>query len=318
MYFFRSVSRRRATIALTKNCRTSRSLTMAAIGTKFKPYAHQIEAFERLSGDKPSSTIVATGTGSGKTECFLLPILDYCCTVQTKGVKAILIYPMNALASDQASRLAKAIKRIKDAAGIEIRAGLYTGDNPTDDREMSDEGLITSRDALRKNPPDILLTNYKMLDYLTMRSDDQALWDKPKEGALKFIVVDELHTFDGAQGTDLSCLIRRLRERTGKTGAEDLACVGTSATIGGKEGLKALCDFASLVFATPIDEDAVVLEERLSPDEFIQSELSGLQDKSPVGSFPTRSPGSCTERLRSDFPESDDSCVVLWRNEFGP
>ena len=267
-----------------------RSLTMAAIGTKFKPYAHQIEAFERLSGDKPSSTIVATGTGSGKTECFLLPILDYCCTVQTKGVKAILIYPMNALASDQASRLAKAIKRIKDAVGIEIRAGLYTGDNPTDDRDMSDEGLITSRDALRKNPPDILLTNYKMLDYLTMRSDDQALWDKPKEGALKFIVVDELHTFDGAQGTDLSCLIRRLRERTGKTGAEDLACVGTSATIGGKEGLKALCDFASLVFAAPIDEDAVVLEERLSPDEFIQSELSGLQDKSPVGSFPTRIP----------------------------
>lgn len=241
----------------------------------FKPYAHQEKAFQRLTGPLPASTIIATGTGSGKTECFLYPILDYCLTEQKKGVKAVIIYPMNALASDQASRLAALLQRINSqitkipGCSRRLRAGIYTGDGTSDRRVMTKDELITSRDEMRKNPPDILLTNYKMLDYLVMRPADNGLWDNGAPDVLKYLVVDELHTFDGAQGTDLSCLIRRLKERTGRTGESELACVGTSATIGGKSGLHDLIDFASDIFATPFDRNSVITEERLSPEEFL-------------------------------------------------
>lgn len=194
----------------------------------FKPYAHQEKAFQRLTGPLPASTIIATGTGSGKTECFLYPILDYCLTEQKKGVKAVIIYPMNALASDQASRLAALLQRINSqitkipGCSRRLRAGIYTGDGTSDRRVMTKDELITSRDEMRKNPPDILLTNYKMLDYLVMRPADNGLWDNGAPDVLKYLVVDELHTFDGAQGTDLSCLIRRLKERTGRTGESEL------------------------------------------------------------------------------------------------
>lgn len=241
----------------------------------FKPYAHQEKAFRRLTGPNPPSTIIATGTGSGKTECFLFPILDYCLSEQRQGIKAVLVYPMNALASDQASRLASLLHRInaqiKNIPGCTRRltAGIYTGDDQSDRRAMTKDDLITSRDEMRKNPPDILITNYKMLDYLVMRPSDKGLWDNGETGVLKYLVVDELHTFDGAQGTDLACLIRRLKERIGQTGSDSLACVGTSATIGGKNEIRSLCAFASDVFATNFERDSVITEERLSPDEFL-------------------------------------------------
>jgi len=95
----------------------------------FKPHAHQSRAFARLSGIEPSSTLVATGTGSGKTECFLYPVLEHCRQMRAagrRGIKAILIYPMNALATDQANRVAKEIVTRKALSGI--TAGLYVGD----------------------------------------------------------------------------------------------------------------------------------------------------------------------------------------------
>lgn len=94
----------------------------------FVPHAHQARAFARLLGNQPQSTLVATGTGSGKTECFLYPILEHCRQQQAvgaKGIKAIILYPMNALATDQASRLAREILGKKALNGI--RAGLYVG-----------------------------------------------------------------------------------------------------------------------------------------------------------------------------------------------
>ena len=140
-------------------------------------------AFERLKAPEPKSTIVATGTGSGKTECFLYPILDYIlhCNEEhdekkRKGIKAIIIYPMNALASDQAKRLTKLcfeINRNAKASGLKgmlPTVGLYTGAPGVESRRMSDDGgnyvCITDRKVLRQNPPDILLTNSKMRDYL--------------------------------------------------------------------------------------------------------------------------------------------------------
>ena len=201
---------------------------------KFPPYAHQAKAFKRLSGPDKQSTLVATGTGSGKTEAFLWPILDHVRQVKgTRGIKAILTYPMNALASDQAERIAKAVHGIDALEGV--RAGLYVGDTPEEAAfTMGEDHVITNRESMRLDPPDILMTNYKMLDYLLTRPIDRRLWEQNEPDTLQFLVVDELHTFDGAQGTDLACLIRRLKYRLG-TPAGSLCCIGTSATLGGPD-----------------------------------------------------------------------------------
>lgn len=236
----------------------------------WRPFLHQEQAFRRLGGDAPRSTLVATGTGSGKTESFLVPILDYCRRHQNRrGIKAILVYPMNALANDQAGRIASMVARTPSLQG-RVRAGLYVGQRDEETRRvMSPEGIITDRDTLRLDPPDILLTNYKMLDYLLVRPEDYALWEQNDPETLRFMVVDELHTFDGAQGTDLACLIRRLRARLG-TPKGYLCCVGTSATLGGSQASEALVEYAGKIFGEPFDQDAVIGESRQSEAEFLE------------------------------------------------
>lgn len=238
------------------------------VDLKFPPYAHQEKAFERINSNMPKSTLVATGTGSGKTECFLYPILEYCYKHRGEsGIKAILIYPMNALATDQARRLARIINENELLRG-NVSAGMFVGDieeHPS--TRMSKDRIITDRNILKEKPPSILLTNYKMLDYLLVRPDDAKLWKDNNFHSLKFIVVDELHTFDGAQGTDLAVLLRRLKSRL-FTPDNYLCCVGTSATMGSKEHGEALRKYASDIFGENFDEKSIVTEDRLSPLEF--------------------------------------------------
>lgn len=239
----------------------------------FPPYRHQQRAFTRLCGENKRSTLVATGTGSGKTECFLLPILEHCLAVrqdpaqvEKRGIKALLIYPMNALATDQARRFAKEVHKLD----TRLTVGLFTGEQPSAPAKvMGPESVITCKDTLRASPPDILLTNYKMLDFLLLRPRDQELWRFNSPGTLQYLVVDELHTFDGAQGTDLACLIRRLRDRL-KAGPE-LACVGTSATIGGPESGSNLRSYAEQIFASHFDDDSLIREDRLSSREYLEA-----------------------------------------------
>ena len=240
------------------------------IPLKFAPYIHQAKAFERLTAQKPLSTLVATGTGSGKTESYLWPILDYCRQHSEKpGIKAILIYPMNALATDQARRVASAITNNTALKGV--RAGIYADAEP---RHASDvvtrDSLITRRETMRQNPPDILLTNYKMLDYLLLRGDDLPLWTKNAPDTLQFLIVDEMHTFDGAQGSDLALLIRRLKHRL-QMPKDHLVCVGSSATLGsGDEAVKDLVKYAETIFGEPFIGDAVVRETRITANEALQ------------------------------------------------
>lgn len=239
-----------------------------AIHPAYLPYVHQQTAFDRLTGNDGRSTLIATGTGSGKTECFLYPVLEYCYRHRGEpGIKALIIYPMNALATDQAKRIAELIYNSPELKN-NVSAGMYVGGHMKNaSRMMTKDTIITDRETMRNQPPDILLTNYKMLDYLLVRPDDASLWKDNNPDTLKYIIVDEFHTFDGAQGTDLACLLRRLKSRLW-TPAGYLCCIGTSATMGSKDSSESILEYAEEVFGEPFEKDAVVTEDRLTPGEF--------------------------------------------------
>ena len=239
-----------------------------ALHPAYPPYVHQNRAYDRLCGTDPVSTLVATGTGSGKTECFLCPILEYCYDhIGEPGIKALIIYPMNSLASDQALRIARLIHGSDELRG-NINVGMFVG-GYGGSKVMTRDSVITDHETILNNPPDILLTNYKMLDYLLVRPEDARLWTgSDTTESLRFIVVDELHTFDGAQGTDLACLIRRLKSRL-NIPQGDLCCIGTSATMGGEGTEQALLDYAENIFGETFEKDAIVTEDRLSGHEFL-------------------------------------------------
>jgi DEAD/DEAH box helicase domain-containing protein len=257
----------------------------------FHPFNHQRQAWERLSskGRQPQSTIITTGTGSGKTECFLFPLLDHCLRAVARGergVKAITLYPMNALAADQAGRFAAEVfarPELHYGTGngrkARVRIGLYAGRSGPDEngapsagtvKEMRVDGEarfhITDHEAMQENPPDILLTNYKMLDYLLLRPKDQRIWRFNDTGRLQFLVLDELHTYDGAQGADVACLVRRIKSRL-DVPEGGLCCIGTSATIAGGrdeedlDPLQRLAHFASILFQELFTPSMIVNED---------------------------------------------------------
>ena len=248
----------------------------------FPPYEHQVRAFDRIGAFK--STLVATGTGSGKTECFALPILAHCAKYAGEnGIRAILIYPMNALATDQAKRLAELICKNTGQKGV--RVGLYIGESksrrggarasrPAAWREVGYDAatqsyhVITDRGTILNEPPHILLTNYKMLDYLLLRPKERILWRFNKNpDTLKFMAVDELHTFDGAQAADLACLLRRLKEYL-RLPDENLCCIGTSATLGASDKASdGIRKYAEKVFSSSFPPEALITEDRCTFDE---------------------------------------------------
>ncbi|WP_062393382.1 DEAD/DEAH box helicase [Gordonia phthalatica] len=255
--------------------------------TGFTPYGHQAAAFERLSSKfhaRPQPTLVTTGTGSGKTEAFLYPILDHVLRAKAAGVtgmKALILYPMNALANDQAERLARLITEHSELSGV--TAGLYTGEQSTGGRtKVTDEGLITDRSLMHSAPPDILLTNYKMLDHLLLHPDRADIW-RLSADSLQYVVLDEFHTYDGAQGTDVAMLLRRLgltlkahwtdaspvtdADRTRPLGR--ITPVATSATLGSKAEPTAMLGFAHTVFGEAFDADAVIGETRVTADAWL-------------------------------------------------
>ena len=303
----------------------------AGFQTQYAAHDHQERAWERLSSQhKAASTLIATGTGSGKTECFLYPVLDHCARARAAGeagIKAMVIYPMNALATDQARRIAELVDRIPAFNGL--RVGLYVGGatgGPGQGMGMTPTSVITDRDTLRKNPPDILLTNYKMLDYLMLRPKDRQLWASNKPETLRYVVVDELHTFDGAQGTDLALLLRRLRARL-KIPADHLICAGTSATLGNASDTAPLRDYAKQVFGATFDADAVITEARLSVAEFLDAATVDYMFLLQPGVLETLQPekyDTAEAAVREWFPvifngedAGSDVTAKKWRRELG-
>ena len=252
------------------------------------PYLHQVQAWRRLSSfnHEPQPTLVTTGTGSGKTEAFLVPVLDHCRRAKltgARGVKAVLLYPMNALATDQAMRLNDFLSQPELQ---HLTAGLYIGEAP----DTTYPHILTERSEIRAQPPDILITNYKMLDLLLQRGDDLPLW----QGAdIAYVVVDEFHTYDGAQGTDVAMLLRRLAAATNHSQPGKplgrICPVATSATLGEGGDEIRIREVAEQVFGTEFGEHSVITEQRLPPEQFLgdvdyslplpaPTELAGLGD----------------------------------------
>jgi ATP-dependent helicase YprA (DUF1998 family) len=224
-------------------------------------YLHQDRAVEKVAvGGR--NVVVATGTGSGKTEAFLIPILDHLLrereagTLGLPGVRALLLYPMNALANDQLKRL----RRILGSFPA-ITFGRYTGETKEEDdkakeafqNQFPDEPLIPnellSRRQMREGPPHILLTNYAMLEYLLLRPQDCEFFDGETGGHWRFIILDEAHIYDGAEGIEIAMLLRRLKDRVVGSETGHVRCIATSATLGrGREDFPAVARFAGEIF----------------------------------------------------------------------
>lgn len=326
----------------------------------FHPFLHQYRAWLRLSAKHhaPQNTIVTTGTGSGKTECFLFPLLDHCIRVKKQGqtgIKAIVLYPMNALAADQEKRFAETIWKDPLLKGAGIRVGNYTGRyDPADPGKSKDSGSvqmgpdhgITNHEAQQENPPDILLTNYRMLDFLLMRPQDKRLWRFNTPSVLKYLVLDELHTYDGAQGADVACLIRRLKERL-LVAKGELCVVGTSATLddrdasketktdgsedAGEAGKDRLAAFAETLFGESVTSEAVIGEDRLSVEEIVHSDLFDVplpnpddcrpRDDEDAFRFIVRQSrnwgGPVFPGPKKDDEENHDTTVAQWELDLG-
>ncbi|QTA78672.1 NTP hydrolase p-loop and helicase domains-containing [Desulfonema limicola] len=179
---------------------------------EFRLYTHQADAL--VKSKQGENILIATGTGSGKTECFLLPILDDAIKNPGPGIRSIIIYPMNALANDQLDRLTHMLRQF---ANDEVTFGRYTGETPWNEEDAQkkypDYESIScerfTREEIRENPPHILLTNFAMLEYLLIRPKDIEIFRHQK---LRYIVLDEAHTYRGAQGIEIALLMRRLQE----------------------------------------------------------------------------------------------------------
>ncbi|MDY7104059.1 MAG: DEAD/DEAH box helicase, partial [Actinomycetota bacterium] len=224
-------------------------------------HGHQDTAIRKAVAGR-RNLVVSTGTGSGKTETFLLPILDHlgreieAGTIGTPGVRALLLYPMNALANDQVKRL-----RTLLADYPEITFGRFVGETKERPGDAADDfaarfpgekrpvNELISRAEMRQTPPHILLTNYAMLEYLLLRPSDSPFFDGLTAGSWRFVVLDEAHVYGGAQGTEMAMLLRRLRDRIARSEPGRMQCFATSATLGsGEEDHPELVRFAGNLF----------------------------------------------------------------------
>ncbi|WP_431897546.1 DEAD/DEAH box helicase [Nonomuraea sp. bgisy101] len=231
----------------------------AALGSPALPldrplYLHQEQALRKAATGR--NLVVATGTGSGKTESFLLPILSALISEGrlSPGVRALLLYPMNALANDQLKRLRELLSAVP-----QITFGRYTGDTPEKAQQAAalfDElnpgqprlpNELLSREEMRAGPPHLLLANYAMLEYLLLRPADLELFEHADRW--RFVVLDEAHVYDGARAEELGMLLRRLHDRVARD--RTLQAIATSATVGDEPG--AVMDFAAKLFDAPFE-----------------------------------------------------------------
>ena len=291
-------------------------------------YLHQEMAFRKIVSER-RNIIVSAGTGSGKTECFMYPIFDELMRQKEKkqlndGVRALLLYPMNALANDQMKRLRKLLAHYPD-----ISFGRYTGETIETEKKALEayrfkkrldldsknikkeshsnakdldplENERISREAMRNNPPHILLTNYAMLEYLLIRPADNIFFDGHLAKAWRFIVLDEIHTYKGANGTEIALLLRRLKERVCQNKRDIIQCIATSATLGSKDALPELAKFSTDIF-----------DEVFEPKDIITSTHKKRFADSNMRKFNIKE----YKELKSHIQAMDEESAGLWLYE---
>lgn len=222
-----------------------------ADGAPLSLYKHQEQAV--VLAAQGESYVVTTGTGSGKSLCFFIPIVSAVLAEKrvsaARRTRAIIIYPMNALANSQLEELDKFVATVQGDRPVSFAR--YTGQEENEERQR-----------IADNPPDILLTNFMMLELLMTRQDEL---DRKVIGncvGIRFLVLDELHTYRGRQGADVALLVRRVRERLAP---DTLQCIGTSATMASEGSVRnkqeVVASVASKLFAASIDPSHVIIEE---------------------------------------------------------
>ncbi|WP_129125928.1 DEAD/DEAH box helicase [Geomonas oryzae] len=235
------------------------------------PYKHQLEAWEILSKPTPQSVVVASGTGSGKTECFMVPILDRLVRLKQEkssglvGVRALFLYPLNALINSQRDRLSAWTHTF----GSDIRFCLYNGNTEDEVREQirrERPNEVIDRKTLRESPAPILVTNATMLEYMLVRTIDKPILDQ-SQGKLEWIVLDEAHSYVGSQAAEVALLLRRVLAAFGVS-PENVRFIATSATIGDPKGEagQGLRRFLAELAGVGEERVHVVAGERLVPD----------------------------------------------------
>lgn len=288
--------------------------------------SHQEKAIRLIN--KGHNLIVTTGTGSGKTESFLYPIINEILqekTINEPGIRAIFLFPMNALVNDQFDRVRKILNKYPT-----IKYGYFTGNTKNKDGDIDGtkeyikettgssvgQNELLDREQIRTNPPHILFTNYSMLEYILLRPKDDTLLSENAVDKWKFIVLDEAHIYKGALGIEIGMLLRRLQQRIG----HDVQFILTSATLGvnNEEGIKKIQEFGykltskkynkeDILFSDRIDLDPINAKYKVDPVEYEylyknynQEVLNKLLDKYKVESVENQTEGKLYDLILHD------------------
>ena len=261
-------------------------------GQSFRLHKHQEEAVH--AAQREENYVLTTGTGSGKSLAYIIPAVDHVLKNGAgNGIQAIVVYPMNALANSQKDELDKFLK-----------LGFPEGNPPVTYRTYTGQEGETERESIRKNPPDILLTNYVMLELILTRVDEIPLIRHAAD--LKFLVLDELHTYRGRQGADVAMLVRRAREAFS---GERMLCVGTSATMasGGDSETQrvVVAEVATKIFGSEVKPDSVVIETLRRQTEELDLESGEVVDE--LGRFI-----ESDEEILPDFETLKNTHLASW------
>ena len=242
-----------------------------AFKADWQPFKHQLKAWKDLLSDNPQSRVITSGTGSGKTECFMVPVLEDLLQQKREtgkpleGVHALFLYPLNALINSQKERLHAWTQHFGD----DIRFCLYNGNTPNKAsgsvRQLQQKrpNEVLSRDLMRENPAPILVTNGTMLEYMLVRQVDAPIIEQSK-GKLRWIVLDEAHTYMGSQAAELALQLRRVLQAF-EVEAKHVRFVATSATIAGSDAEKQLQQYLAQLAGVDESQVAVIGGKRSVP-----------------------------------------------------
>ncbi|MGV6853110.1 MAG: DEAD/DEAH box helicase [bacterium] len=273
------------------------------------PYRHQLKAWTTLLDKKHKKSVVVTsGTGSGKTECFMVPVLNDLVTEYEHsqqdlvGVRALFVYPLNALINSQRKRM--------DAWTAPFNRGvrycLFNGNTPEAKREEQGKkpNEVLSRELMRKSPAPMLVTNTTMLEYMLVRQKDAPVLEQ-SQGRLRWVILDEAHTYIGSQAAEMALLLRRVLHAFGVE-SKDVRFVATSATMGGERANQKLKCFIAHLAGIDEHQVEVVGGERQKP----QKNQTGLKHI-PIRDLKDIDPGISCSRARYDAQMKSDTAHKL-------